>query len=709
MDLAAIFEALPTAYLVLDADMRLVGANAAYRRNSGLTGAPDELGRRIFELFPANPGDDEGERRLQAISASMEKARDSRQSDAMDVIRYDIPDGAGGFVQRFWSVIHAPVPGPDGRTAYVLQRNEDVTDFVRDRDRMAQEQVRGEHWRDVAAATEADLFARGQELAAARSAAATTASRLAAIAQVVLSLAGTSSLQELIDVIAAGGLGVLDADIAVLGVLDVEGSLRGTSASRIGGRRQSELGGLSLDGDTPASEAAWTGRRVALLTEEAARGHSAEFADIVTEWGLRATVSLPLLAGARSLGSLTVCWLEPPSLSDADLELLDVLAAQTAQALAHIQTREAEQTAAKAAARLSETMQRSLLTEPADPAGLDIAVRYQPAARELQVGGDWYDAFSLGTGVTLLVVGDVTGHDQEAAAVMAQVRNVLRGVAHVLGGSPGDVLSALDRALADLRVRGLTTAVLATLDARAADGSCTLRWSNAGHPPPVLIEPDGARLLDSEPDLLLGLDPTTTRTDHEVVLAAGSTVLLYSDGLVERRGVPIDDGLAWLRTTCAAYADLPAERVCDELLGLLPRDVEDDIAMLAVHVLPVGDAGVVLPRDPASVPLARDHVRSACLAAAVPPDTCDSAVLLASEVVTNAVIHGRGRVRLQVLAERHRVLVEVGDDNATRPTVRLRDDEATGGRGMAIVEMLAQRWGSRESPGGKVVWFEVSD
>jgi serine phosphatase RsbU (regulator of sigma subunit)/anti-sigma regulatory factor (Ser/Thr protein kinase) len=709
MDFGAIFEALPTAYLVLDADLRLVGANAAYRRNSGLSGDRAELGRHIFELFPANPGDSEGERRLQAISTSMQKARDSRQPDAMDVIRYDIPDGAGGFVQRFWSVIHAPVPGEDGRTAYVLQRNEDVTDFIRDRDRAAQEQVRGEHWREVAAATEADLFSRGQELATARDAEARTALRLAAIAQVVLALAGTTSLQELIDVVAADGLGAVEADTAVLGVLDGQDRLRGTFASRVSGRQQGALGELVMDGASPASEAARTGRRIALLSESASRMHSAEAAEIVDQWGLQATVALPLLVGDRSLGSLTINWLRPPDLGDADLELLTVLASQCAQALEHIQTREAEREAARAASRLAETMQRNLLTEPADPAGLDVAVRYQPAARELQVGGDWYDAFTLRSGETLLVVGDVAGHDQEAAAVMAQVRNVLRGVAHVLGGAPSEVLTALDRALVDLSVQGLATAVIATVGGGDDDGGRVLCWSNAGHPPPVLIEADGtARLLGDIPDLLLGLDPETDRAEHRLEVAAGCTVLLYTDGLIERRGASLDDGLAWLVGACGELADLPADRFCDELLALLPADVEDDVALLAVHVLPGAGDELVLPRDPASVPVARDHVRTACRAASMAADVCDSAVLMASEVVTNAVIHGRGRVRLQVTAERDRVVVEVADDSIATPAVRHAGEDATGGRGMAIVELLADAWGTRPTTSGKVVWFALT-
>ena len=200
-------------------------------------------------------------------------------------------------------------------------------------------------------------------------------------------------------------------------------------------------------------------------------------------------------------------------------------------------------------------------------------MRYVPAAHEAQVGGDWYDAFVSSTGTTSVVVGDVAGHDRDAAAGMAQVRNVLRGVGHALGAPPAAVLSGLDRAMADLGVDVLATAVLGQVEQtteEAVTGLRTFRWSNAGHPPPVLVRADGhAELLAAPDDLLLGLDPTTDRSDHMVTLEPGDTVLLYSDGLVERRGAALDEGLEWLRGAVAALVQGGAslDETCDALLA----------------------------------------------------------------------------------------------------------------------------------------------
>ena len=165
---------------------------------------------------------------------------------------------------------------------------------------------------------------------------------------------------------------------------------------------------------------------------------------------------------------------------------LRLTAAAIDQAVDRIRAREAEDAVA-------EALQRSLLTEPPAVGGMSIAVRYRPAAERARVGGDWYDAFLGPDGQLNVVVGDVTGHDQTSAAAMGQLRNVLRGVAWTLAdGSPGAVLRALDRAAEGLAVETYATAVLA----RVCEGS--LQWSNAGHPPPVLIESDGAaRLLEA--------------------------------------------------------------------------------------------------------------------------------------------------------------------------------------------------------------------
>lgn len=707
MDFEAVFAALPTAYLVLDADLRVAAANPAYLRNVGRE-LDEIVGLPVFEAFPPNPGDEAATGRQELVDAALQRVRDSGAAESLDILQYDIPDGVGGFVERFWSLLHAPVLDAAGRVSYILQRSEDVTGFVRDRRLAAAQQAEGAQWRERLIVVEADLIARGQELRAAQDADRLAAERLAALAAVALRLASARSVQDLVDVVNAGLTAALGADIGVLAISHGD-VLRSAFATSVGPITRSAYDQAPLDGPLPTSVAAATGRRVVLRDRAESLAFAPEMAPIVEEYGMVASVSLPLRVGAELLGALTIFWQQPQLLGERDLELLTLLAAQCAQAMVGIRTQQAEAEAAAAAARLSETMQRNLLTEPTDPPGLDIAVRYQPAARELQVGGDWYDAFGLESGDTLLVVGDVAGHDQDAAAVMAQVRNVLRGIAQVLDGSPARVLTALDGALRDLRVSGLATAVLATIDRAEPGRDRLLRWSNAGHPPPVLIAADGtASLLEAEPDLLLGLDAGTDRADHELPLPAGSTLLLFTDGLVERRGVGLDDGLRWLVDACASLADLSADRLCDELLASLQAEVDDDVALLAVRVLPPAEEpDLVLARDPASVALARGHVGAACHAAGVDADTTDSALLLVSEVVTNAVLHGRGAVRLYVRASRQRLWVAVGDDSPVRPVVRDVADSSLGGRGMAIVAMLAAEWGSRDDDRGKVVWFEL--
>jgi len=239
---------------------------------------------------------------------------------------------------------------------------------------------------------------------------------------------------------------------------------------------------------------------------------------------------------------------------------------------------------------MAEALQRSLLTEPPQADDLEIAVRYLPAAERAHVGGDWYDAFRVADGSTMLVIGDVTGHDRHAAAAMAQVRNVLRGVAHSQPESPARVLAALDRAMSDLAVGTMATAVLARVDEWGAGdvrGQRLLRWSNAGHPAPLLIGSDGTvTLLERVPNLLLGVDSSSPRVEHAVVLPPGATLLFYTDGLVERRGAILDDGIDWLCQEARMLGDQPLAEFCDRLLTGLPEALDDDVAVLALRARP---------------------------------------------------------------------------------------------------------------------------
>jgi serine phosphatase RsbU (regulator of sigma subunit) len=209
-----------------------------------------------------------------------------------------------------------------------------------------------------------------------------------------------------------------------------------------------------------------------------------------------------------------------------------------------------------------------------------------PAAEGAEIGGDWYDAFQQSTGTTVLAIGDVVGHDTRAAAAMGQVRGLLRGISYSSGGSPAWVLTELDRALSGLALRTMATALLAHLEPQEA-GGMLLRWSSAGHPAPAVLDADGGvRLLEGRSsDLLLGVDPGFVREDRTAALARGATVLLYTDGLVERRDRDIDAGTDELLSVLGECAGLPLDRLCDRVLRrmFLP-DAEDDVAVLAVRV-----------------------------------------------------------------------------------------------------------------------------
>lgn len=423
------------------------------------------------------------------------------------------------------------------------------------------------------------------DLRAAVAAESAVSKRLTALMDVSLALSRATSIQQLAAIIIERGLAALGADGGAVAVKTPQGNLQVAPSDSLGERLRRDYTTMQLDSPLPASVAAATGRTVLLHNAEESLAWSPEMALVLPETNCQAWAALPLRAEGGVLGSLVAGWTEPQEFGPAEREMLDALAAQCAYGLEGIQSRLAERRAAVEARRMSETLQRSLLTDPPRFDALELAVRYRPAVHEAQVGGDWYDAYTTSDGAPELVIGDVAGHDRDAAAAMGQLRNLLRGMGYTLGEPPAAVLSALDRRIRDLRVDALATAVLVRVEpAPAGNGWLTLRWSNAGHPPPLLIRADGStRLLDAEADLLLGLDPATPRHDYDIVLEQGETVLLYTDGLVERRGADLDEGLSWLRSSAGRLAGLSLDEVCDALLEDVERDAEDDIALLAVR------------------------------------------------------------------------------------------------------------------------------
>nr|WP_255646032.1 GAF domain-containing SpoIIE family protein phosphatase [Actinoplanes polyasparticus] len=229
---------------------------------------------------------------------------------------------------------------------------------------------------------------------------------------------------------------------------------------------------------------------------------------------------------------------------------------------------------------VAEVLQHSMLPELPEVDGIDLHGRYLPAQDGASVGGDWYDAFTQPDGSLMLAVGDVSGHDIEAAATMGQMRNLIRGDAYGRDDAPGPLLSQLDRALHGLRVPGAATAVLARLIRDQDD--YLVSFANAGHPPPVLLRPGGeVEIWWEDPEPLLGLLPRAQRTTHHRRVPAGSTLLLYTDGLVEHPAHLIDDGIDHVLAVLRGNAALPPEELCDLLIDAVPRRA-DDIAFLIV-------------------------------------------------------------------------------------------------------------------------------
>jgi GAF domain-containing protein len=224
-------------------------------------------------------------------------------------------------------------------------------------------------------------------------------------------------------------------------------------------------------------------------------------------------------------------------------------------------------------------LQRSLLVEPPTVDGLNICARYRPAGRD-EVGGDWYDAFSRGPNQLAVVIGDVVGHDITAAAAMGQLSATLRGLALDRDDGPGAILDRLGAINARLSITPFATLLFATLT-RIAD-RWVMRWASAGHPPPLLLTPGGVQLLQRVRGAALVTTDTPPRDEAEVSVAAGSTLLFYTDGLIERRGRDLTENLHAFLARAAAARYSAIDPLCNDLLADAPTD--DDIALLAIHL-----------------------------------------------------------------------------------------------------------------------------
>jgi PAS domain S-box-containing protein len=343
-------------------------------------------------------------------------------------------------------------------------------------------------------------------------------------------------------------------------------------------------------GASSALALALTGRRQQLLNAdewEPVDGAplDQEQAALFAELGMAHALVTPLLARQEVVGAMTWVRLEESEpFTQADVFLAAEVARRAGTALENARLYGQQR-------QVAETLQRSFLTLLPEPDHLQVAARYLPATDQAEIGGDWYDAFTLEDGATSLVIGDIGGHDLTAASYMGQVRNILRGIGYDRSEPPSEVMRRLDVALDGLRVDVLATCLLARIEQDeelAQQGLRLLRWTNAGHLPPALVSAEGqVQLLEEPTDIMLGVAPSSARHDFARTICPGDTIWLYTDGLVERSDQPLDVGLVRLRQALAAAAALPLEQACDDLLArMLPAGHPDDVALLAVRAHP---------------------------------------------------------------------------------------------------------------------------
>jgi serine phosphatase RsbU (regulator of sigma subunit) len=379
------------------------------------------------------------------------------------------------------------------------------------------------------------------------------------------------------------------ADWCAVDLLDGQGRLRRVAVER---RRTEWSAGLYEGVLPPAEGSAASGARAlqgfgpVLLNDFQVSGKTGdplrERELEIFQWlDTDTAVVAPLRARGQVFGVLTLARTRrEAALTEDSLPLVEDLAHRVALAVDNARLHSQVQYTA-------ERLQRSLLPDLPTHGPLHLAARYQSAAATARVGGDWYDAFVLPDGALALIIGDIAGHDLHAAVMMSQTRNMLRGIACDRKEPPGKILARLDAAHHILSPHQTLTCVYGLVEKTAPDEAWQFQYAVAGHPPPLLVERDGdTRFLTGGRSMLLGMDPGESRPEAFERLPPESTLLLYTDGLIERRTEGLGRGLARLRQHAAALAREPLEAFCDELLSGLADDGSDDVAMIAVRTGP---------------------------------------------------------------------------------------------------------------------------
>ena len=666
----AILTSAPVGIAVFGLDLRYTRVNEAYAALSGIPAA-EHVGGRVGEVVPLPS----------QVGADLRRVVTTGRTIMGRAV--ELPDGRRPGDTRHFTVSYFPIRSTTGVLVGAGATVIDVTEGRR-------------------AEAERAALLRRAEIAQERLAILATASTV---------LTTTMDLDELLRRL-AGVLTPGAADWCIIELFDPAGHAEHVAVSHLDRGRADELAArlrstpLETKGGGVIAEVVRTGQARLVEPDAAAdalrdaardRGQPA----LADEFSVRSSVIVPIEAHGHALGVLVLSTEGQRTLDEEDLDLAVEVAHRAALAVGNARAYQQEH-------EIADLLQRALLpsTVPRVP-GIDVAVRYVGAGGA-SIGGDWYDVIAFAEGPVGLVVGDVVGHDIAASTSMGQVRSALRAYASEDHASPGAALARVDRLFASLDLT-YATCFLGVLDPATLD----LRWSNAGHPPPLLLRDGEASYLSDGLGVMLGVTSGATAAEASTQLRAEDVLILYTDGLVERRGESLTDGFARLAETAAGLVAGDAEHLCDELLDRLVPSAQardDDVALLVVRVRADDDITdghrLHLAVGAESAAVARGFT-AGVLEQAGWHDVLDTAVLLTSELVTNAVRHGRPPYTLVVSVSDTEVEVGVEDAEDAVPTRRGEDQLAEGGRGLVLVDALAEAWGTRPRRPGKTTWFTV--
>ncbi len=532
--------------------------------------------------------------------------------------------------------------------------------------------------------------------------------RLQSLGELTSRLAGALTLDDVARVVLSYAMASFDVDHCVFAV--DEGPvyryvrrIRGEMLDEADERLPPVWKRIPQNRDAPLVTAAETGR-------PSFQPDGAPLAGIATdrhERRVRALAAVPLRAPSLR-GALTVGYRTPHTWLPAERALLNATAEIVGQAAERARRFEAQHGTA-------QLLQRSMLPEHLPE--LDtfrIAARYDVGVDGNAAGGDFYDAFELVDGRLAMVLGDVAGHDVRAAAVMGQVRAALRALA-LTDPAPPSVLAGLDRLVGSLGAESrneeiFVTVVYGLLD--TVDGTITL--ASAGHPPPVLRRagvgggPATAELVKVPPGAPLGLGGRWQT--GVVTLEPGDTILLFSDGVVERRGMALADGLDALVATAAAAASGDPRNVCALATAAVPGPTDDDVAVLAVEraVALSRSATMLVAAEPTGPSRVRHWMTSRLREWSVPEPVIGAAILCTSELTTNALLHAGTPAEVRIDLSAERLLVSVADTGTRGSVTRAHTDALSSrGRGLGLIEELSDSWGTDPTVRGSTVWFEM--